>query len=103
MDAPAEVQVASGCRDADIDFEIEATSASNTDTTTLCLKTSSTPFCGCTVNLASTSHFYPISRNRSTGKTRQSYGEKDPSLDQIGWQFQAAGDQKPIRRCSASA
>jgi hypothetical protein len=38
-----------------------------------------------------------ISRNRATGETRQCYGEKDPSLDQIGWQFQAAGDQKPVK------
>jgi hypothetical protein len=72
-------------------------SASSTDSTSSCLKTFSIPFCEYTVNPASASHFYPILRNRATGETRQSYGEKDPSLDQIGYQFQAAGDQKLVK------
>jgi hypothetical protein len=33
-----------------------------------------------------------IKRNRATGETRRSYGETDSSLDEIAWQFQAAGD-----------
>ena len=41
--------------------------------------------------------FLPNIKDRATGETRQSYGEKNPSLDQIGWQFQAAGDQKPVK------
>jgi len=44
-----------------------------------------------------------IKRNRATGETRQSYGETDSSMDEISWQFQSAGDQKQLRRCSASA